>query len=372
MATVEERRKAKEAYLMSLQQQRPSISENTNNNNSNHQVQTVSDSYPYPISNNSQLDYGYSSFPPSGPPVTSNTDPWGQKNNNNDIYMNHTSPPGIYNNAISYSHNQTIDSMARHQNHQPHESHNGSASPHFGNNALQSNNEYHHGLNSLGHHGDNKEDKRIRQQQYAKELEEQMKFTSNNHLDFDHSSNGGFVLGSSDDKLLKKAKQIEYAKALNDDQLNGRGNFPHSDGSIPRDYNEKKGFEFGSADDKALKKAKQLEYAKALQDDQRYASQDHKRTLPTTINNDSEDWMIGPLGLPVRKPKQNTSPGKLRSPIIPSHFGGYYDANPRYPGVNEYEPTTGRELEILDKKVGNTLEIDSQEERDRKARQQKV
>eukprot|EP01038_Epipyxis_sp_PR26KG_P009340 gene9340-12585_t len=197
------------------------------------------------------------------------------------------------------------------------------------------------GIGGIGGGGvDEKARKRDQQMRYANELKQQQMVSnmndSHNNRSYstnnNNNNNNGFnpisnnSVNKDEEKAMKKAKQNEYANFLNNQMQNKFQSKPnnsnsHNSSIQNNDYSSNgagggnsNGIGMGVMDEKAEKRAKQAEYARALQFQQHQkqtttssaiSMQNNLKLSPekAPLSSIIEDpgWVMGPLGLPVRK-----------------------------------------------------------------------
>jgi hypothetical protein len=281
---------------------------------------------------------------------------------------------------------------------------------------------------------DDKAYKRQQQQEYARELEQQIqehrspsKFRDHSSHEHQHQSYQGVnAIGEKlSDKEFKRQKQEEYRHELEKQlQAQKSGQHHHQQG--------KGNSKVSSIDqvgervtDKELKRLEQQEYARELESQLKHKSQHDDRSSASLMNDGGDGWVIGPLGIPVRKTldvgdrklqrqyyqRQAASSSSPNKPVEfkPASYDhnaagpSLYDvSNPYptataapYPGRNshymdsmstdsdDYYPVHGRQQQPYEAPPGphtgpaaavipNGLGMDSQEERNAKQKQKQV
>jgi hypothetical protein len=247
------------------------------------------------------------------------------------------------------------------------------------------------GLSSFGA-VDDKEAKRQKQLEYARSLDQQKQYqqppASSHHSSsqasrkdnnsYHHlnalSSDGVGSFGAVNEKDIKKQKQLDYARQLNEQnenrsnavRLNKFGDYDYkqinnnNDNNTSMPHNNSSVMNIGydnNPDDRARLRSKQTEYAQSLlqqQMIQKYTpnskenpskSSSSSSSNPSGIARDGSleaGWVLGPLGLPVRKTLdvgnrgqqrayldqviQNLSPNKMNDAKFGNNF--HDDANP--------------------------------------------
>eukprot|EP01041_Mallomonas_annulata_P010819 gene10819-22569_t len=203
---------------------------------------------------------------------------------------------------------------------------------------------------------DDKAIKRAKQEEYARQLGQQERMAGaqrqgqdrGRYQEDNNQAYGGSAIGGVDDKAAKRAKQEEYARQLEQqERMAGAQRQGQDRGRYQEDNNQAYGVSaIGGVDDKAIKRAKQEEYARQLGQQARETEQSKRGLRSNGRGGDGgqspysprgglrEGWIIGPLGLPVRstiavgnravqRAYNNTSP--TRPSPVPVDDGFYLD-----------------------------------------------